>query len=166
MKSRYVLHLVISNPSLNKMIVLVIYNSHQVQIQRKVWEELSHLNSLGIPWSILGYFNAITAADEHKRGRYSYYFRKASFFSDFIFDNSLLDIGYIGSIFSRCNGRNGFARHWARLDRCVVNHFWLSLFYSYNLLHLPRLISKHSPILLIASRTASNHSRIFRFENH
>lgn len=40
-KSKHILHLVLSTPSLDTWIISVIYNSHLVQVQKKVWVNLS-----------------------------------------------------------------------------------------------------------------------------
>lgn len=100
MKSRYVLHLVISNLVLENLMISIIYNNQKAKIQKKVWKELSRVAALEIPWCIIGDFNAIIDPDECKGDSYSYFIPKAHFFLDFIACNSLLDIGSIGSVFS------------------------------------------------------------------
>lgn len=99
-KSKHILHLVLSTPSLDTWIISVIYNSHLVKVQKKVWGELEQLTPLDVHWSIIGDFNVIVTGDEHKGGRFSYYNCKAYFFFDFITKNSLLDISIIGPTFS------------------------------------------------------------------
>lgn len=165
-KSKQVLHLALSTPSLNTLIVLVTYDSQQVNIQKKVWRELTRLASLEVPWCILGDFNSIVSSEEHIKGCFNYYNHKAHAFSNFISFNALLDIGFIGSAFSWCNGQSGHAKRWARLDQCLVNTCYTSLFNSYNLLHLPRTFFYHSPLLLNASINLISHHNVFLFENH
>lgn len=48
-KSNYILHLVISNPSLDSLIISIIYNSYKVHIQKRVWGELTRLASHDAP---------------------------------------------------------------------------------------------------------------------
>lgn len=56
-KSKFILHMVISNLTLTNMVISVVYNILKIQIQRKVWKELSKLNSLETPWCLIGDFN-------------------------------------------------------------------------------------------------------------
>lgn len=65
--------------------------------------------NLNIPLIIMKDFNAITSPLEYKGGPFYYYAHKALMFSNFISTNSLLDIGYIGNIFSWCNDQVGLA---------------------------------------------------------
>lgn len=80
------------------------------------------MTSLHIPWLIVGDFKSIVTNNGHKGGRFSYYSRKSHFFLNFIEDNNLLDLHYIGPNFTWCNNQSGTARHWARLDRCLAKY--------------------------------------------
>ncbi|XP_039146778.1 uncharacterized protein LOC120283989 [Dioscorea cayenensis subsp. rotundata] len=120
-RSRYVLHLVVTNVKNESWILSTVYNSNHYQVQTTVWYELSGIASLNLPWILIGDFNTIASLDEFQGGSRSYYRRKARVFSDFISVNNLFDVNYTGSRFTWCNNQYGVARKWARLDRCLIN---------------------------------------------
>ena len=98
-RSRLALHLVITPGLLPSWILTVVYNGQRIGVQKHLWKELFGMSSINIPWVILGDFNSITNASEHKGGPYYHYARKAKLFMDFISYNSLLDIGISGPSF-------------------------------------------------------------------
>ncbi|XP_042954620.1 uncharacterized protein LOC122291035 [Carya illinoinensis] len=60
----------------------------------------------------------------------------------------LMDMGYIGSIFTWCNRREGSELTKSRLDRALINEDWANLF-DVNQTHvLPGQCSDHNPILI------------------
>lgn len=147
MRSRYALHLVITTNQSTNLIASVIYNSNSIHNQRLLWMELSGMSSLNFPWIIMGDFNAMVSQDEHRGGSHYNYNRKALLFTDFITSNNLLDVNFVGSPYTWCNNKQGLARHWARLDRCLVNLIWSDNFDTCLVKHLPRFLSDHSPML-------------------
>ncbi|XP_039118470.1 uncharacterized protein LOC120254421 [Dioscorea cayenensis subsp. rotundata] len=163
--SRRVLHIIISSASSKSFIISVVYNSVRFQKQCLLWNELSKITCLRIPWLILGDFNSVLSRSKHKGGSFSYYSRKSRLFLDFVDSNNLLDLKYTGSPYTWCNNQFGSAHRWARLDRCLVNVDWLASFKSYNLKHLTRSFSDHSPLFLSASFLPFHKKNVFRFEN-
>lgn len=111
----------------------MVYNPHHIQLQQKLWKKLTQVTKLNNPWILLGDFNAITSPIEHKGSSFTYYAIKALSFSNFISGNSLIDVSYSGASFSWSNGQRDLARHWSRLDRCLVNDIWLA---NSNTIHL------------------------------
>lgn len=99
-KSKFVLHLVISQITRTTWILTIVYNGHHLAIQKLLWVELFGMSQINLPWLVIGDFNAISSFVEHKGGAFHYHANKARLFSNFMADNSLLDIGFIGSIFS------------------------------------------------------------------
>lgn len=149
--SRKALHLVISDFNNASWVISTICNNSRVRGQRLFWQELLGLSSLNLAWIIIDDFNFILYDNEHRGGSYRYYACKARLFSKFIASNDLLDVGFIGPDFTWCNKQSGLARHWARLDRYLVNTTWISKFDAYVINHLPRLFSDHAPLFLKAS---------------
>lgn len=98
-------------------------------------------------------------------GNFSHYASKSSFFSDFILSNNLFDLGFSGSRFTWCNGQTGHARHWVRLDLFLANSLWLLDFQHFSNLHLPRILSDHSPLFLSAFKFACYPIKNFHFDN-
>lgn len=114
----------------------------------------------------MGDYNSITSPMEHKGGPYRYYSNKGRLFLDFINENSLLYIGYVGSIFSWCNDQHGQDRRWAFLDCCLINPYWSSVFNLNILTHLPKIPSDYSPLFLSAGNNNHFTRNIFLFENY
>lgn len=162
-RSRYVLHLVVTNVKNESWILSTVYNSNHYQVQTTVWYELSGIASLNLPWILIGDFNTIASLDEFQGGSRSYYRRKARVFSDFISVNNLFDVNYTGSRFTWCNNQYGVARKWARLDRCLINSCCAAHLGKYYLKHLPRLFSDHAPLLLSLSSRIPSNKRVFSF---
>lgn len=106
-------HLIISHNSSGNWIISIVYNASRLKSQCSLWSKLSKISSLNIPWLILGDFNAIITSDEHKGGRFSYYSKKASYFLNFIDNNNMLDLHFVGLKYTWCNNQNGMARRWA-----------------------------------------------------
>lgn len=142
--SRWALHLVISAVGSN-WILTVIYNSQLISDHKFLWKQLSGMNSLNIPWLLCGDFNAISSYEDHRGGSFKNYAAKANIFSNFILDNSLIDLGFTGPRFTWCNGQDGMACCWARLDRFLANPSWFSTSQNFSNKHLAKTNSDHSP---------------------
>lgn len=61
--SRNMLHLVISSSYSEGMIFSFVYNPQVLSAQVQVWKELSKLAKIGIPWMVVGDFNAISSVE-------------------------------------------------------------------------------------------------------
>lgn len=109
-RSRFVLHLVITNCRNESWIISTIYNSTRIQEQSAVWFELSCLASITIPWILIGDFNAVASPSEYRGGSPIYYRRKARVFSEFIAINNLMEVNFAGSNYTWCNNQSGNAR--------------------------------------------------------
>lgn len=81
--SRRALHLILSPVSSKVSILSFVYNSYRLRSQCALWAELNKISPLNLPWLIAGDFNSVLTRDEHKGGSFSYYNRKAHFFSKF-----------------------------------------------------------------------------------
>lgn len=101
-----------------------------------VWNKLSKLLRLGIPWFVVGCFNAIVSKMEHKGWSFDHYAAKSNILNDSICFNNLFDLGFPGPSFTWCNRQSGCARRWADLDGFLANLDWLGFFASYSILYL------------------------------
>lgn len=88
------------------------------------------------------------------------------YFLHFIVLNDMLDVGYVGFDFTWCYNQSGLARHWARLDRCLINTNWTTNFDSYVVKHLLKTFLNHSPLLLTAVPYSFCKNKTFRFDNY
>ena len=162
--SRLALHLVITTKD-QSWVLTTVYNSQVISDHKRLWNSLNVFNTLQSPWLLTGDFNAITNQDEHKGGSFHHYYSKSRSFNKFITDNSLFDLGYIGSPYTWCNCHEGLARRWACLDCYLANPLWLMSFKNYSNQHLARTNSDHSPLFLKAHNFVTNSIKVFRFDN-
>ncbi|KAJ0981709.1 hypothetical protein J5N97_009964 [Dioscorea zingiberensis] len=164
--SRFYLHLILSTEKPKHWVLTVIYNAQSLILQNRVWNDLSYMSSLNLPWVLVGDFNAILTTEDHRGGSFDHYSAKSKSFNNFVSNNQLLDLGYHGSPFTWSNNQNGLARRWARLDKFLANTVWLGNFDNYVIKHLTRTASDHSPILLKAKLYDHHKKKLFKFENY
>lgn len=163
--NRHVLHLGITAYDAESWVFCVVYNPQLLEGQIKVWSELSKIARLKLPWLVAGDFNAIANTEEHRGGLFNHYAAKSNYFNDFVCFSNLIDLGFLGSAFTWCNGQSGCSRRWARLDRFMANVEWLEFFDSYSVKHLQRISSNHAPLSLKTRLRSHAKKKIFRFEN-
>lgn len=75
------------------------------------------------------------------------YHRSAGFY-DWLFNQELLDLGFIGSKFTWIRGASSITFKGARLDRGVYTIDWRELFPEAKVTHLPIIKSDHAPFLV------------------
>lgn len=136
-----------------------IYASHQASRRRDLWSCLEDL-STGIegPWLLTGDFNSIISRSEHTGGA-SLKRPCCKMFQDFLFNNGLRELGFVGPMFTWRRGNLS-----QRLDRAVYNEAWDSLAPLSSVRRLHRLKSDHRPLIisLDAIKKKRGH-RPFRF---
>ncbi|KAL0405700.1 UNVERIFIED_CONTAM: hypothetical protein Slati_3883900 [Sesamum latifolium] len=81
-------------------------------------------------------------------------------FNDMMIDTGLIDAGFEGEAFTWTN-----KRIWKRLDRVVYSKEWAETFDTTRVLHLPRRLSDHHPLLIDAAKTENKRPSSFRFQN-
>ncbi|KAL8487063.1 hypothetical protein ACS0TY_023661 [Phlomoides rotata] len=99
------------------------------------------------PWMCMGDFNE-TFWSWEKRGGTFHRTRQMEDFWETASTLGLQDMGFYGNKFTWSNGRAGAENIMVRLDRALANPHWRSLFSGARVIHLPRLNSDHSPILI------------------
>lgn len=102
-----------------------------------------------LPWLIMGDFNDISNTKEKFGGRHPD-LNKMALFNDFLNTCNLIDLGFIGPLFTWSNNREHGKTIRTRIDRCHANSSWLNIFPNSIVSHLPRTHSDHCPILLIS----------------
>ncbi|KAL8525122.1 hypothetical protein ACS0TY_014658 [Phlomoides rotata] len=98
-------------------------------------------------WLCMGDFNEIFWSWE-KSGGNNHRTRSMEAFWETSSTLGLQDLGFSGSNFTWSNGRTGDANILVRLDRALASAHWRSMFPGAGVIHLPRLNSDHSPILV------------------
>ncbi|KAL8511535.1 hypothetical protein ACS0TY_018078 [Phlomoides rotata] len=125
--------------------------------------------SHSMPWMCMGDFNE-TFWSWEKSGGNTHRTRCMEEFWETTTNLNLQDLGFSGNKFTWSNGRAGEDNILVRLDRAFANPHWRVLFSGSRVLHLPRINSDHSPILVICDHIGSlndqkiHKKRLFRFE--
>ncbi|XP_074291532.1 uncharacterized protein LOC141618328 [Silene latifolia] len=128
------------------MYVMFIYGEPCFELRQSLWSSISSLISGLSPLLILGDFNQVEMHSDKLGG--SYAIRGQQDFTNWRFDNSLLDVPFFGPRYTWLNNRSDDQLIMERLDRAYANSEWLHLFPAASLLHLPILVSDHAPIIL------------------
>lgn len=104
-----------------------------------------------LPWCIVGDFNDIMVADE-KYGRCTHHRKFLHGFTDAINDCQLMDLGFIGNMFTweRSKGTARWVQE--RLDRGLANRQWKDMFPLAEVTELDVSTSDHLPLNLQLNR--------------
>ncbi|XP_019173843.1 PREDICTED: uncharacterized protein LOC109169419 [Ipomoea nil] len=134
-----------------------VYGSPNLQLRRKLFAELScrNLNLQG-PWLSVGDYNSVTCQGEVSNPDTFNHSRYVDF-SEWIFREGLLDLGYTGAPFTLMRGVNSSTFRGARLDRALANIEWRLRFPEAQVQHLSMVASDHSPLLVNTCISASSH---------
>ncbi|KAL9680303.1 hypothetical protein QQ045_018181 [Rhodiola kirilowii] len=84
-------------------------------------------------------------------------------FNEFIQYVGVTDAGSTGNEFTWSNNKEGEARIWERLDRCLVNGMGLAAFPNLEIQHLARLCLDHCPLLLQFKGESRCRKGVFKF---
>lgn len=138
-----------------------VYGPNLDSLRSSLWDELAGLSSWWEqPWCIGGDFNVTRFPAERSRDvRINAAMME---FSDFIFEQDLMDLPLTGWPFTWSNNQE--TPSWSRLDRFLVSLDWEVKFPSSLQKRLPRLCSDHFPILLDCGGVHWG-PRPFKFEN-
>jgi hypothetical protein len=73
-----------------------IYASHLISKRSDFWNRMSELgNSFGGAWLLMGNFNFVLSSSEKSGGR------------SFVHSNALVDLGFVGNLYTWSNHRGG-----------------------------------------------------------
>ncbi|XP_031111969.1 uncharacterized protein LOC116015942 [Ipomoea triloba] len=126
----------------------VVYGSPNLSLRRRLFAELTCLSpDFQGPWLMAGGFNSVTSQEEVSNPE-SFYMSRCSDFNQWLFREGLIDLGYTGAKFSWMRGTNSSTLRGARLDRALSNVEWKLRFPDTTVIHLPRIESDHSPLLI------------------
>ncbi|KAF9589712.1 hypothetical protein IFM89_027987 [Coptis chinensis] len=100
------------------------------------WETLPQLQPHNHePWVCMGDFNYVLNHDE-KCGVRPINISQTNQFRTIINECALMDLGFVGSIFTWCNNQEGLTRVYKRLDRSLCNSAWRLQFPRAKLYHI------------------------------
>ena len=130
-----------------------MYGSPNPSLKNKLWSELrQHCLHIEGPWLSVGDYNAVIAEEEVSGTGPLANHRSASF-TEWIFDQGFLDMGYSGPNFTWTRGLTSLTFKGARLDRALCNVAWRELFPKASVFHLPKNHSDHAPLLVRVNRS-------------
>lgn len=96
------------NADNRKLVISCVYASCLKPIRQALWSHLDgvhgHLQNTNSPWMVAGDFNIIADSSE-KKGGIQTDMGAVQDFQNFIHQNILIDMGFIGDIFTWCNNR-------------------------------------------------------------
>ncbi|XP_074299599.1 uncharacterized protein LOC141630733 [Silene latifolia] len=128
------------------MLITMVYGFNFGTARKSLWDGLNLISSSATkPWIIMGDFNVVRSPDE-RLGPNPPSLQDIRDFNDCILSNSLTDIRSLGSDFSWTNKHEGTTRTWARLDRALVNLYWIQTYSTSSAEYLPPGVSDHSPV--------------------
>ncbi|KAK3229448.1 hypothetical protein Dsin_001329 [Dipteronia sinensis] len=103
-------------------VLTIVYANPSVVTRCKLWGYLSAIrNCFKRPWVVMGDFNEITNSVE-KRGGRGYF--SNSRFVDWINENKLVDLDFIGQKYTWMTRRGVSEDIWVRIDRALCSMEW------------------------------------------
>ncbi|KAI0497161.1 hypothetical protein KFK09_020383 [Dendrobium nobile] len=153
-------------PNCQSWTVAVVYGNKDYLRRRDLWRTIgSHMdgNSSAL---VGGDFNCCLNQMEKKGGKRVTLSAGVVEMTDFIVNNDLHDLGFVGPRFTWTNNKEGNSRIWVRLDRILMNSAGLADAPLAKVRHLGCVASDHSPLLLTISPRISTRSDWWpRFED-
>lgn len=118
--------------------------------------------NLSCPWVVVGDFNQIICSSEKKRGGEHF---SSTGFMDCINRNGVIDVGFYSQPFTWVNSSSSLNPIRILLDRAICNINYRNSFPEAFVMHLPRIGSDHTPLLLslISNKISSPNLKPFRF---
>ena len=105
------------------------------------------VSSFSGPWVVIGDLNCIKQSKE-KHGGCVVAKSSISHLRDFMSNTGTIDLGFTSPSFTWSNKKEGLANIKERLDQCICDKEWQSLFPKAGVRHLCNSNSDHNPILL------------------
>ncbi|XP_043694325.1 uncharacterized protein LOC122645036 [Telopea speciosissima] len=148
----------------NRFLITFVHGLCLVTERRQLWADLlDSVRDTDLPWAVGGDFNAVLDPLEKVGGRAACS-TSLEEFGNFVSDAGLVDGGFIGNSFTWSNNQSGGNKVVAHLDRFLFNGQWAELFAVSKVMHLSRVCSDHSPILLECATQVVQHVSTFKFQ--
>lgn len=147
---RHAQYLTVAHIKNNKIIsfLTVVYASCDMIIRRDLFDSLMQFSrQVNVPWLIGGDFNCIASTTEKMGGSFSST-NAMTDFQGFMSATGFADAGFTGSKFTWTNNQVGPSHINARLDRVLLNPYWVQSGIYLAVKHLTRGPSDHAPLLL------------------
>ena len=162
----YILAKCVHKPTSQNFNLVCIYGDPHHQQTSLIWQDVSTfvLAIPDTPTFCMGDMNNIMHVAE-KCGPKAPNFNRIRDFCYLVKQCGLFDLGYNGPAYTWSNKRFTTNPTYERLDRCLANAEWCTIFPRTTIYHLPILYSDHAPILAILESKPTPKPKPFRFEN-
>ncbi|VFQ62916.1 unnamed protein product [Cuscuta campestris] len=111
----------VMNTSHDKWTFAVVYASPTPHLRQKLWNTLKRDNlNITTPWIAAGDFNSVTKKEEVSNPDH-FEAHRCSRFNEWIFDEAMIDLGFIGQCFTWKRGTDNVNFKGARLDRVLCS---------------------------------------------
>ncbi|XP_020701897.1 uncharacterized protein LOC110113597 [Dendrobium catenatum] len=144
--------------------VTTVYANTNAIDRKLLWESLEKHCSKDLPTVIGGDFNCVLCQDEKRGGKKNFLSQGAKDLKNFMINNDLHEVGYMGPKFTWCNNKFGGAQILEKLDRCLIHSTVLNSIHLALVKHLSRIASDLCPILLEIFNPMAVYSREIRYE--
>jgi len=146
--------------------ITFIYSHNTPSERMLLWNHICQesTRNIGIPWIVLGDFNAILTADDRVGGDMNWY-RHQDDFHNCIRQSELLQIPYTGIRFTWHNGQHGDHIIQKKLDWIFGNQCLFSTWPAAHSVFQPRHISDHSAMILHLQTDSYKRQVPFKFLN-
>ncbi|KAL0391162.1 UNVERIFIED_CONTAM: putative ribonuclease H protein [Sesamum calycinum] len=124
--------------------------------RRALWQDLLSIAANEEPWIVGGDFNIVLHIEENQGGSTNI-LGPMEDFSGMVMESALIEAGFEGDPYTWTN-----KKIWKRLDRVLYSKEWTDTFNSARVLHLPRRLSDHHPLLIIAKHIDTKVASSFR----
>jgi hypothetical protein len=160
-----ILAIVIDKITNSDFVLACIYGDPHHRHTKMIWDHVSNFvhENLGKPVVCFGDLNEImcdvdtTSVNVHK-------YRMRTF-NTYVKQCGLFDLGFSGPAYTWTNKRFSSTPIFERLDRCLANAEWCTLFPNTNVFNLPIIIGDHAPILISTESNFHRPKLQFKFEN-
>jgi hypothetical protein len=160
-----ILAIIIDKITNSDFVLACIYGDPHHRHTKMIWDHVSNFvhENLGKPVVCFGDLNEIlcdvdtTSVNVHK-------YRMRTF-NTYVKQCGLFDLGFSGPAYTWTNKRFSSTPIFERLDRCLANAEWCTLFPNTNVFNLPIIIGDHAPILISTESNFHRPKLQFKFEN-
>ncbi|XP_050259924.1 uncharacterized protein LOC126704995 [Quercus robur] len=162
--SNVIASLIYSDPERSPWMLFCVYGPPSRAKRKKFWVKVEDLAKyFSGPWAVMGDFNNIKGSKEKKGGRHVGE-SSVNSLRDFINNMGAIDLDFIGPFFTWSNRREGLTNIRQRLDQCLCDQEWQTLFPKAGIRHLVNANFDHNPILLDTHMENTYLLKPFRFE--
>ena len=159
------IHAIVSSTANSPRLLSTIYTSSRLAEWRLLWDNLETVAGLhSLSWVIASDFNEVLMS-ENKFGGNAMSISRALRFQECLDTCKMIDIGFVGPLFTLSNHRSLSKLIQDRIDRVFVNPVWNNLLPKAVVLHLEKTHSGHYLIKLLFDRPQEfRTTRPFRFQ--